>query len=37
MTKVFVDTTEIADWPSFHRMFSQTFGFPRFMATTRTR
>ena len=30
MTKVFVDTTEITDWPSFHRVFSQIFGFPAF-------
>ncbi|MGN7981908.1 barstar family protein [Burkholderia sp. 22313] len=30
MTKVFVDTTEITDWPSFHRVFSQVFGFPAF-------
>ncbi|WP_157683007.1 barstar family protein, partial [Burkholderia ubonensis] len=30
MTKVFVDTTKIADWPSFHRVFSQIFGFPAF-------
>ncbi|MFL9863607.1 barstar family protein [Paraburkholderia fungorum] len=30
MTTVFVDTTEITDWPSFHRVFSQIFGFPAF-------
>ncbi|AOK13540.1 barstar family protein [Burkholderia vietnamiensis] len=30
MTNVFVDTTKITDWPSFHRVFSQIFGFPAF-------
>ena len=30
MTTVFVDTIEITDWPSFHRVFSQIFGFPAF-------
>jgi hypothetical protein len=30
MTTVFVDTTEITDWPSFHQVFSNTFGFPAF-------
>lgn len=30
MTKAFVDTTEIADWPSFHRVFAQIFGFAAF-------
>ncbi|MFM0375819.1 barstar family protein [Paraburkholderia strydomiana] len=25
-----MDTTEIADWPSFHRLFAQIFGFPTF-------
>ena len=30
MTMVFVDTTEIKDWQSFHQIFSQTFGFPAF-------
>ena len=27
---MFIDTTEIRDWPSFHRVFSQIFGFPAF-------
>ncbi|MGY4725458.1 barstar family protein [Burkholderia pyrrocinia] len=30
MTTVFVDTTEITDWPSLHRVFSRVFGFPPF-------
>ncbi|HYS63490.1 MAG TPA: barstar family protein [Paraburkholderia sp.] len=30
MTTVVVDTTEITDWASFHRVFSQIFGFPAF-------
>ncbi|KAG8153334.1 barstar family protein [Burkholderia catarinensis] len=30
MTIVFVDTTEITDWISFHRVLSQIFGFPAF-------
>ncbi|NIF40987.1 barstar family protein [Burkholderia sp. Tr-862] len=30
MTTVFVDTTEITDWPSLHRVFSRIFGFPSF-------
>lgn len=30
MTTVFVDTTDITDWPSFHRVFSKIFGFPPF-------
>ncbi|WP_027820623.1 barstar family protein [Paraburkholderia bannensis] len=30
MTTVFVDTNEITDWPSFHRVFSRILGFPSF-------
>lgn len=30
MTTVFVDTTEITDWPSLHRVFSRVFGFSPF-------
>jgi RNAse (barnase) inhibitor barstar len=30
MTKVFVDTTGITDWPSFRRVFAQIFGFGAF-------
>jgi len=30
MTTVFVDTTEITDWPSLHRVFSRNFGFAPF-------
>uniref|UniRef100_UPI001ABAFC8F barstar family protein n=1 Tax=Burkholderia anthina TaxID=179879 RepID=UPI001ABAFC8F len=30
MTSVYADTTEITDWPSFHRIFSNTFCFPAF-------
>lgn len=30
MAIVFVDTTEIKDWQSFHQIFSQIFGFPTF-------
>jgi RNAse (barnase) inhibitor barstar len=30
MTIVFIDTTEITDWPSFHQVFSQKLGFPAF-------
>ncbi|WP_333981526.1 barstar family protein [Burkholderia gladioli] len=30
MTDVLIDTTKITDWPSFHRVFSQIFGFPSF-------
>ncbi|MBN3730327.1 barstar family protein [Burkholderia sp. Tr-20390] len=30
MTIVVVDTTEITDWPSFHRVLSKSFGFPSF-------
>ncbi|MBA1363834.1 barstar family protein [Burkholderia gladioli] len=30
MTNVLIDTNKITDWPSFHRVFSQIFGFPSF-------
>jgi RNAse (barnase) inhibitor barstar len=30
MTTVLLDTTEITDWSSFHRIFSLTLGFPAF-------
>ncbi|MBJ9665648.1 barstar family protein [Burkholderia gladioli] len=30
MTNVLTDTAKITDWPSFHRVFSQIFGFPSF-------
>ncbi|WP_208453625.1 barstar family protein [Burkholderia gladioli] len=30
MANVLTDTAKITDWPSFHRVFSQIFGFPSF-------
>ncbi|WP_429253124.1 barstar family protein [Paraburkholderia sp. GAS333] len=30
MATIFVDSTEITDWPSFHSVFAQALGFPAF-------